>query len=259
MTTPPDVLALLRLAFLDDLGVSGHQTVGHQVDASAGELMYGELLPAGVSKALERMGATEAAGDQTTLLELGSGTGKVALQAFLECPGLRRIVGVELSQARHAAAVVAVSRLAEQRPSFSLAHDAQEGRSILRDADGRVLELWCDDLTAMPAPLVQVASYLLLQVVLPERVQEAAQRVLLHAPDGCKALLLKDLTRAWALEQPCPWHPIGASADCFATSWAPVHGHRLHLYEADRGRPASITLGSALAALQDDAEEGHAL
>ena len=256
--TPCDVTALLQLAYLEDLDVSGHQTLGHKVEASEGELMYGELLTSGVTKALERLGAKQSSGKET-LLELGSGTGKVALQAFLECPGLRRVVGVELSRARHDVAVTALSRLADQQPGFTLSHPGPD-RSALQDTGGRMIELQCGDLTATDAALVREARFLLLQVVLPEHVQTAAQRMQLHVVDGCRALMLKDLSRTWALEEPCPWHPVGsASVDYFATSWSPVSGHRLHLYEADSSRAASITLGSALETMEADLTEGHAL
>ena len=253
------VETLLKRAYKDDFGAHGHETLGHKADASAGHLMYGELLPGGVSKALHRLGAKSLASDAgATLLELGSGTGKVALQAFLECPGVSRVVGVEISRGRHETALAAVSRLSEQ-PGFSVSH-AADGSVVLRDAVGRSLELQLGDLTATPASLVRDAAFVLLQVVLPEQVATSTQRLLLSASEGCVAMLLQDLTRSWAIAEACPFQPLqGADGDRFATSWSPVAGHRLHVYRVDRSVPATITQETAWRLTQDDRTEGHEL
>lgn len=63
-----------------------------------GSLLYGELLPRGVNKA---MGPTHLdAAKARTVFDLGMGTGKVAMQVFLQFPNLTRVYGIELSQAR---------------------------------------------------------------------------------------------------------------------------------------------------------------
>lgn len=63
-----------------------------------GSLLYGELLPRGVNKAMgpRHLNATKAG----TIYDLGMGTGKVAMQVFLQFPNVKRVYGIELSQAR---------------------------------------------------------------------------------------------------------------------------------------------------------------
>ena len=62
----------------------------------------------------------------TKLVDYGSGTGKLAMQAFLECPNLEHVIGVELSPSRSWRAFTALSRLY----LFLLAQE-QEGKSTL--------------------------------------------------------------------------------------------------------------------------------
>lgn len=63
-----------------------------------GSLLYGELLPRGVNKAMgpRHLNAAKA----RTIYDLGMGTGKVAMQVFLQFPNLTRVYGIELSRAR---------------------------------------------------------------------------------------------------------------------------------------------------------------
>lgn len=63
-----------------------------------GSLLYGELLPRGVNKAMgpKHLNAAKA----STIYDLGMGTGKVAMQVFLQFPNLSRVYGIELSQGR---------------------------------------------------------------------------------------------------------------------------------------------------------------
>jgi len=87
---------------------TGHLTMGHicltrndkatAVDKK-GSLLYGELLPRGVNKALgtHRLHAARA----TSLFDLGMGTGKILIQAFLQYKNLTYVHGVELSEARY--------------------------------------------------------------------------------------------------------------------------------------------------------------
>jgi len=61
-------------------------------------LLYGELLPRGINKAIcpGRLEGHHA----SVIYELGMGIGKVAMQCFLQFPNLERVYGVELSVAR---------------------------------------------------------------------------------------------------------------------------------------------------------------
>merc|ERR1740121_855915 len=113
-----EIRPLLMVAFgEDDVGGTGLLLQGHQAEARKGKhevdgndvnFLYGELLPESVSLAFERLGANFGG----SILELGMGTGKVALQAFLQCPNAQQVVGVELSSTRYDIAVAAAARLA---------------------------------------------------------------------------------------------------------------------------------------------------
>ena len=87
---------------------TGHKTRGHtcltehdRVLAldTKGSLLYGELLPRGVNKALgsDRLDACNA----SVLFDLGMGTGKVAIQSFVQFRNLTYVYGVELSEGRY--------------------------------------------------------------------------------------------------------------------------------------------------------------
>jgi len=87
---------------------TGHKTKGHlclsddDKDYSKslkGSLLYGELLPRGVNKALgsKHLNASSA----RTLFDLGMGIGKVVIQAFLQYRNLEFVYGVELSAGRY--------------------------------------------------------------------------------------------------------------------------------------------------------------
>jgi len=87
---------------------TGHKTRGHtcltdhdrvMAQDTKGSLLYGELLPRGVNKALgpDRLNAYGA----SVLFDLGMGTGKVAIQSFVQFQNLTYVYGVELSEGRY--------------------------------------------------------------------------------------------------------------------------------------------------------------
>jgi len=92
-------------------------------------LLYGELLPRGVNKALSlsRLNAFES----SSLFELGMGTGKVALQAFLQFPSLTFVHGVELNSGRFTIAEMAVDKLVKMYPSRYAVVQREEGVKIV--------------------------------------------------------------------------------------------------------------------------------
>jgi len=96
----------------------GHRTVGHacvsraELRAAAAlhaDLLYGEVLPVGATKLFDSEHLHLRAA--STLCDLGSGLGKLALQAFLQFPNLRRVFGCELSSSRFARSSAAVAQL----------------------------------------------------------------------------------------------------------------------------------------------------
>lgn len=78
---------------------------------SKSSLLYGELLPRGVNKALgaKRLEAFRA----ESVFDLGMGTGKILVQAFLQFRNLRYIFGVELSAGRYLLAEEAALKMVQ--------------------------------------------------------------------------------------------------------------------------------------------------
>jgi hypothetical protein len=104
----------------NSLQETGHLTKGHvsltesdREISSQGKcsLLYGELLPRGANKAMEKERLD--CGSAQTLFDLGMGTGKIVLQAFLQFPSLLYCYGVELSEGRYRLAEEAVIRMVE--------------------------------------------------------------------------------------------------------------------------------------------------
>ena len=87
---------------------TGHLTKGHvcltdidrkNAQVQKGSLLYGELLPRGVNKALNPTRLDGSTG--SNLFDLGMGTGKIVIQAFLQFSNLKYVYGVELSAGRY--------------------------------------------------------------------------------------------------------------------------------------------------------------
>ena len=78
-------------------------------------LLYGELLPIGLDKALDRdhLNALTC----KTLLELGSGVGKAAVQIFLQYPQITYIYGCEIFHKRYESSVDAILKLQQLFPA----------------------------------------------------------------------------------------------------------------------------------------------
>jgi hypothetical protein len=136
---------------------TGRNTVGHQCILSSeqeacnakktGLLTYGELLPDGVSKLFdaEHLDVFNA----TTLLDLGMGTGKVLMQAFLAAPNdtptLRTLIGVELAESRFAFAEAAAHCLVEQEPNLYHITASEPGKCVqVRALSAKLIYLFQD-------------------------------------------------------------------------------------------------------------------
>jgi len=78
-------------------------------------LCFGEVLPEGVSKMLDKDHLC--ASSAKVLYDLGMGLGKLAMQGFLEYPNLDKVVGVELAYSRCEKGKAALARLAEMTPN----------------------------------------------------------------------------------------------------------------------------------------------
>eukprot|EP00928_Gymnodinium_smaydae_P058719 TRINITY_DN41918_c0_g1_i1.p1 TRINITY_DN41918_c0_g1~~TRINITY_DN41918_c0_g1_i1.p1 ORF type:complete len:356 (-),score=50.60 TRINITY_DN41918_c0_g1_i1:50-1117(-) len=273
---PEHVLNFLKVAYGNDLGQIGWNLKGHDAkeDASSlarrsvaaetrGEtcLTYGELLPGGVSKALRRLALAGKASastnvEQGILLELGMGTGMVALQALLQCPNLKRVIGVELSKPRFDRAVKALHILESRYPQdfrFRV-NNAVEGEGAGEDAirqctleiigrhswnHARVLDIRLGDFLSseiVSDEEFRSATAIVMQVMLPDDVLARVQQRLVLASRGCRLFTLCDMESKWRNELRMmpntfsPWrmNDDGSeehkSEDWYATSWGSSEG-----------------------------------
>lgn len=108
--------------------------------------IYGEVLPDGVRRLLDKEHL--AAGGARTLVDLGSGKTRLALQAFLDHPNLESIVAIEFSPSRFECARKALRALAQANPKFM--HFAESSIEAvlthLTRSGKRTLTLRCQDL-----------------------------------------------------------------------------------------------------------------
>ncbi|CAE8607957.1 unnamed protein product, partial [Polarella glacialis] len=269
---------LLTVAYgSEELGRTGHHLAGHEVvgaedvasvveTGQGSSLLYGELLPDGVSQLMEaffvnRPDACRAG----SLLELGMGTGKVALQLFLSLPGCS-VFGVELAPSRWALADAALRRLAEAVPERFRHEPVAEHRARLLDLSNgeepRVFDIVCGSLLDTPIDILAGASAVVMEVCLPKEVQRQACRVLQHCQVGCRVVCYAPLH---GMVEPCRLAPVrlppgatdtsallgdGQGGLALAASWKP-HGHGFAFYEL-----AETADAAAESWEQSGAEEG---
>ncbi len=93
--TAPDVRKTIRCLYREIDGYDIPHADERLVRASRGSPTYGELTPSAVKKLVEYLGLNH----RDSFYDLGSGTGKVVLQAAMTVP-LRRAIGIELAPSR---------------------------------------------------------------------------------------------------------------------------------------------------------------
>lgn len=217
----------------------GHKTLGHvcvtnddrrRATEDRGSLLYGELLPRGVHKALDSRHLD--AGRATSVYDLGAGTGKVALQAFLQFPNLTKVHGVELSLARFHVAERALLALAARDDNAARVSMRTPGAHIEVSMNDQTLTITHGNL--MRTRDVGNASIVMLETEVPTDTFAEFSRLLDACQEGCRLLTYLDLRRVWRLPgQPFPFRQLEANrsfADRYPTSWSAQRGHHLFLW-----------------------------
>jgi SAM-dependent methyltransferase len=210
-------------------------------------LLYGELLPDGVSKVLlpSHLGGALSNANGALVLELGSGSGKVALQTFLQCPNVRRVFGVELVSSRHAIAENAMQRLAAALPNrFRISsHKAGESICLEEAVSGRRIEFHCADFFSKGLDeTCEQCDAIYFAVHIPCRLFAQLCQRLACVKEGCRLFSYHALDTIWWIDHACPFQQCDANVpetDTFSTSWSP-QGFRFYVYACDRKRPPQI-------------------
>lgn len=260
--TPPEVLLLLAEAFgPEKVGETGYEIAAAKC-CSASEkaeahtqglsLLYGELLPDGVSKVLQPSqlggalpGVNGNTGRGGLVLELGAGSGKVALQTFLQCTSVRKVLGVELVSSRYGISETALETLAAAMPNrFSIVtHKRGESICVEEAISGRSIEFHCADFfTKGLDDTVEHCDAIFFAVHIPCRLFAQLCSRLAKVKDGCRLFSYHALDAIWWVDEPCPFQQCEANVpetDTFSTSWSP-QGYRFYVYVCNRLLPAQI-------------------
>uniref|UniRef100_A0A7S3NGR3 DOT1 domain-containing protein n=1 Tax=Aureoumbra lagunensis TaxID=44058 RepID=A0A7S3NGR3_9STRA len=221
---------------------TGHKTVGHtcvteedkrRASQNRGSLLYGELLPRGVNKALDErhMDARRA----TILFDLGMGTGKVPMQAFLQFPNLKRVYGVELSVARYRLAEKAYLNLANDQshePDVQLERRGLDSMVLSKSSTGQSIEIAFGNL--FHTRDIETADIIMLETEIPTDAYQKFAALLDAAKEGARILTYLDLRKVWQLPgRPFPFRQLESNrsfADRYPTSWSVNRGHHLFLW-----------------------------
>ena len=257
----------------------GHKLIGHSCvspeDVSLAtehkyDLLYGEVLPEGVSRMFDsdHLDLNSA----RTVYDLGSGLGKLAMQAYLQFPHLDWVCGVELARSRSAKGFEALRKLSKLRLtaggggaavggleatvtsgcveegkdglSVKLAETIQSSVSSYSKCLGRTkknkrhrwLELRCADLfTAVDA---WQADVVICETKFPEAVYRDLAVYMSQMKASVRVLTYEDLDVVYAychLPNPFVRLDNNHSNDRFYTTWAPNYGYRFHLWRRRDG------------------------
>ena len=110
---PPDPRTALRRLYADRWGYDVTADEDRRVEATAGSSTYGEIMPSALDHLIDALDPD----DRDTFFDLGSGLGKVVVQAAMTRT-MKACVGIELVQGRHR---VACEVLAQARREGLLA------------------------------------------------------------------------------------------------------------------------------------------
>mmetsp|Transcript_1814 Transcript_1814/g.2865 ORF Transcript_1814/g.2865 Transcript_1814/m.2865 type:complete len:670 (-) Transcript_1814:217-2226(-) len=224
---------------------TGHKTRGHtslteddreNAKNAKGSLLYGELLPRGVNKALGPQHLKAAT--KSVLFDLGMGTGKILIQAFLQFRNLKYVYGIELSLGRYMIAQESAIRMINLLGKDSFEVKICQGSSIIvteKPHEGqdheRVLHMECGNMMAIKH--IEKADIIMLETDIPQELQGDLCVLLNQMHDGAKTLTYHDIRKIWTLGQ-FPYKQLEVNrylTDRFPTSWSVQRGHHFFLWK----------------------------
>mmetsp|Transcript_31399 Transcript_31399/g.69937 ORF Transcript_31399/g.69937 Transcript_31399/m.69937 type:complete len:955 (+) Transcript_31399:90-2954(+) len=267
---------------------TGHLTKGHvcltdadKVNAGCvkGSLLYGELLPRGANKALspDRLDGASA----SVLFDLGMGTGKILVQAFLQFKNLRYIFGIELSAGRYKVAEEAVLKMVQLMGADSYHVQVHPGRFIIvtevlrmrtpdlaEEGQGagegevkeqeegeyveRVLHLQCGNM--FDVKNIASADVVMMETDIPADLHGKLHVLLSGMKDSSRILTYLDLRRIWdgTTHSSQNFKQLEANrhqADRYPTSWSVQRGHHFYLWSKANLPPQDASSWSPLGRL----------
>lgn len=229
----------------------GHCTDGHKcvtyLDKQVAvkhhsDLLYGEVLPSAVAKMMDPQHlAADRQPSGMHMYDLGMGTGKLALQAFLEKPSLKYVVGIELAFSRYGIGEQALLRLCEiYSEQFKLVK-WQKGQliSVMTTVGNRLLEFRRGDLFGViDDKAFRSADIVVFQTEVPKFSYCKLTLMLDRLPVGAHILSYLDLRKVHV--GPVFLFEEFAQRSRFHTSWSTKKGHNFFLWK-------KVSLGSLAA------------
>eukprot|EP00948_MAST-09A_sp_MAST-9A-sp1_P002060 g2060.t1 len=221
----------------------GYRTTGHicigEIDESLAiqnhsSLLYGEVLPIGLDTIMDKIhfdGPT-----CKVFTDLGMGTGKLVIQAFIQFPTIQRAVGFEISQSRFAIAEEAVLRLVEYFGDYFYLDKEKyiQGRTVvIKDRNGRSLEMYTTSMFLMCDISLYKSDVIILQTNIMPNSYYSLLRMITFFKRGAKILSYLNFENVWNFEMfPLEQYPINlAMSDRFATSWTSDRGYHFYLWK----------------------------
>ena len=252
-----------------DQKTRGHQCIKIEdrilATKSQSSLLYGEVLFEGAAKLFDSQHLNAEKG--TVLVDLGSGVGKLALQAFLQFPNLSKVVGVELSPSRVTEAHSALQKLAT---SYSTSFQFNSNQDVKEDHDTsinsssslsvpqigyrctlstqkkksqrkyrgknhiRKLDIICNSLFSMEDIVAESDIVICETQILPESYSSLVI-LLSKMKSGARLLTYEDLNTIYDSNQSSfPFTQLEINKnnleDRFKTTWATNKGHHFYLW-----------------------------
>lgn len=172
----------------------GYQAPGGAGSKDVGDSavrVYGEVLPTGVESILRLLPDDCRLAADDVFFDLGSGLGKFAVQVFLTTP-VRRSVGVEIAEYRHAQALQALVLLQRLGTEAALGTRLDAGGSHVAFAmGGRDLRLEKGDI--LLTELQEATVVFIANLAFPPDLMEAVKRRLMNLRPGTIVILLAKL------------------------------------------------------------------
>mmetsp|Transcript_5935 Transcript_5935/g.14374 ORF Transcript_5935/g.14374 Transcript_5935/m.14374 type:complete len:260 (-) Transcript_5935:369-1148(-) len=195
-----------------------------RVNGVCTSLLYGEILPEGIAKALDLLGAEHA----TSLLDVGSGRGTLAFFTYLCYPQITNITGVEISDSRFNLCVKAMKRIpcaevTKNHVSIKLTPEAGKTRKLTFYRQNIMKML---DHVEVLSPDIVIFD---VEINFGDRTLIGFLKAL---KPGCCVLSYEDLSAWWAKSLGAdesigafPFTQFGVG-NTYQTSWAPNAGYK---------------------------------
>lgn len=196
-------------------------------------MLYGEVLTTGVVSMMDRHHLC--ASHSRTVYDLGMGTGKLALQTWLQFPNLEHVVGIELAFSRYLIGERSLIALVQNFPHIFALVTFKHGEHIclrFRSEAPRYIEFRRCDLFDLTPEEQQDVEVVVLQTDIPDTMYCQLCRFLNRFAQGTRFLSYLDLNLVWDSMPTAPFPLCRFAANArFDTSWSNKDlGHRFFLW-----------------------------